>query len=344
MSGNSKDRRKVRREIERLLSVGKIEAPAARAAPISDKSAVQRLCDFLESPISIAVAGLLATLLLSVFTKPLLALLGVVLVLAFYKANIVKAFSWAKKMFVYALVIAITSLGLFWTNRVLERSGIHLPTAKEIAVEIVKVLPKNTPESQPTTTPVLLPVSPRPKESTEIALEFAGQDVLLLRLADTTPVAGEKPKYMFEMFDSTNCFTYPEKPDDCQPLPLMTQTYSTDYVNGNERLGPYEVLAQSPQGIAKQHVKKGDVVLGWISATCLNCSRIRRYFVYFKFVDGGWYYPAKSPNQEIRVPGFKGKSYSDAEISTLMDQEIPSKLRHMIKPEFDNKVLTKRLP
>lgn len=58
----------------------------------------------------------------------------------------------------------------------------------------------------------------RTKDETEVALEFAGVDELILQLADTTSIPAEKPKYWFMMMDATHGFSWPGKPDDYEPL------------------------------------------------------------------------------------------------------------------------------
>jgi hypothetical protein len=139
------------------------------------------------------------------------------------------------------------------------------------------------------------------------------------------------PKYWFGLEDVTNCFVYAGKPDDCQPLPLPTQSYHDDYINGERRLGPWAVLNLSPD--AKQHVKPGDVIVGAVSATCFNCSNYRVYFIYFKMGEGGWFYREPDPNKVHLLRPLK--TVPDQVLEQFLQQEAPEKDRIQIPAQFD---------
>jgi hypothetical protein len=181
------------------------------------------------------------------------------------------------------------------------------------------------------------------KSMTEVAIEFAGRDELTLQLADTTAHPADRPKYWFGLVDATNCFVWPTKPDDCQPLPLQTQTYKDDYINGMGRLGPYDVMSLSPSEIAKQHIKTGDVIVGVISATCFNCLKARRYYIYFKVGEGGWFQRVPNSKDEVHIPQSSIKTIPEAELQNFLDTEVPQG-RISIPERFDYKRATKSLP
>ena len=159
-----------------------------------------------------------------------------------------------------------------------------------------------------------------------------GETDLLLMLVCNTETPAQKPKHWFGMIDATHMFTFPGKPDDFQPLPLLGQTWD-DYVRKDTRTGPYSVLSESSSEIAKQHVKKGDVIVGLISTTCINCKTVRRYYVYFKMGEGGWYYEMPK-GKEAMIPMPKGESVAENELEAFLDSQIPHKLRIDIPTKF----------
>jgi hypothetical protein len=178
---------------------------------------------------------------------------------------------------------------------------------------------------------------------TEAALEFAGRGQLQLLMADTTAVPAEKPKYWFEMTDATNCFTWPGKPEDCQPLPLVSQTYFNDYINAESLNGPYGVLESSPSEVAKQHVKEGDVIIGYIGITCINCFKPRKYYVYFKVGHGGWFYPVPAGIDLISISS-NIRTVPDPVLDQFFDKNFPRERRIAIPEQFDYKRPTRLLP
>ena len=192
----------------------------------------------------------------------------------------------------------------------------------------------------------------RPKEAkTEVALEFAGRDSLRVQMANTTDNAAEKPKWWFMMIDATNCFVWPEKlvwpekPSGCQPLPLQTVTYNDDYINGMSRLGPYDALSISPEGIAKQHVKPGDEIVGQIAVTCFNCSKMRRYYIYLKFGEGGWMYPIlDAKNDSVKIPSGRLQNIPSPILKDFLKMQVSPDVRIQIPEDFDYKRETSGLP
>src|ERR1035441_1209497 len=67
------------------------------------------------------------------------------------------------------------------------------------------------------------------------------------------------------------------------------------------QVGPYSVLDESPPGTARNHVKDGDILLGQIAVTCINCLRVRRYYVYFKMGTGGWVWPIPQTQKVVNI-------------------------------------------
>jgi len=216
----------------------------------------------------------------------------------------------------------------------LPKSGVLRPPAYPPTIEQPKIPVTEAPPEHSVTQRIT---------RTEVALEFAGRDSLRIQLANTTINSAEKPKYWFNLVDATNCFVWPQKPDDCQPLPIQAMTYSDDYIDSAGRLGPYDVLSLSPSEIAKQHVKKGDVIVGAIATTCFNCLTERKYYIYFKVGEGGWFYPVKDDPSNIRIPYTKLKNIPDPILEEFLRTQVPHG-RIAIPEQFDYKRKTATLP
>jgi hypothetical protein len=181
-------------------------------------------------------------------------------------------------------------------------------------------------EFLPPPPPVIIERGHEKVSPADVALEFAGREGLQFLQRATTATTAREQKTMFAMVDTTNCFVWPGKPDDCQPLPLTTQTRVDDYINGMHSSGPYAVLDQSSSQIAVQHVKTGDAIVGTISFTCINCTNIRRYYVYFRVGEGGWFYPVPVGKQ-LPIPMPKIKTVPDSDLQQFLDQQVPKEGR-----------------
>ncbi len=68
-----------------------------------------------------------------------------------------------------------------------------------------------------------------------------------------------------------------------------------DWIRPDQRGGPFPVLQSDD---AKGKVKPGHRILGFISVTCPLCKRVRYYWIYFVWGQGGWY----SEIPEGRIP------------------------------------------
>ncbi len=70
-----------------------------------------------------------------------------------------------------------------------------------------------------------------------------------------------------------------------------------DWIRADQHGGPYPVLQTDD---AKDKVKPGHRILGFISVTCPLCKRVRAYWVYFVWGQGGWY--AEIPEGSFPLP------------------------------------------
>jgi hypothetical protein len=239
-----------------------------------------------------------------------------------------------------AIVLVVGLLVLGYINRGFVLSVIRKPPPQSVT----NPKPEPPPEAKPQPAPEPAP-SPKPipnQGNAEVALELAGREALQLELANTTANTADKPKYWFAMFNTTNCFIWPTKPaDGCQPLPLQTQTYADDYINAKDRLGPWDVLSQSPSEVAKQHVKSGDVIVGIIGVTCSNCERARRYLVYFKGGEGGWFFRITKPDFSFPI---LTAHVPEGDLQQFLDLQVPRRYRIAIPDHFDFARPTEGLP
>lgn len=179
-------------------------------------------------------------------------------------------------------------------------------------------------------------------EVTDVALEFAGRPQLTIQLANTTAVVAQRPKIWFQMTDTTNCFTWPSKPDECVPVPLQTQLFE-DYINSYGRLGPWQALIFSPSQIALERVRSGETIIGVIGCTCFNCKQMRRYYILFKLGEGGWFYPIPNGTQ-LHAIASSVRTVTDDQLQHFVDKEIPLDKRRQIPEWFDYSKSTRLLP
>ena len=209
-------------------------------------------------------------------------------------------------------------------------------------VEVQKYISSSqTSSTRPNTVPVPNLLTER---KADLALEFAGKQDLQLLLSDTTSTPAKDPKHWFGMIDATNMYVWPDKPDIYQPLPLQTQTFANDYVRGGDRIGPYSILDESPPGTARKHVKDGDILFGQISTTCINCLRVRRYYVYFKVGTGGWFWPIPKAQNAVPILMPNVPSIPESQINAFLDETVPKTSRLPIPVSFDYSKPTRLLP
>jgi hypothetical protein len=87
-----------------------------------------------------------------------------------------------------------------------------------------------------------------------------------------------------------------------------------DWLRSDQHGGPVAVLFS---GDVKDKVKPGHRIFGFISVTCPLCKRVRTYWIYFAWGEGGWY--AEIP--ERAIPISQQNSYIPAD-----DQPRPGKV------------------
>jgi hypothetical protein len=190
--------------------------------------------------------------------------------------------------------------------------------------------------SHPRIDPLLIPpttVGPRPKPApapASLEVVFYGKDDLRFWLLDNGDIAAEKPKFTFGLANMSHQFLadYDGKGAQVEPLPIPTKELD-DYVRPHESLSTFIVLNNE----ARPFVRTGDRLLGQFQVVCMNCDRIRNYWVFWGVGIGGWYYeiPAGTPTN---IPFIQTTGWSEAEIDRAADSLAPFNKRVSIFPDL----------
>jgi hypothetical protein len=109
-----------------------------------EKPIFHKLLDFVEHPLFLWAFGIVCGLIGMIAYTPVLFLCGLSVILAFHRAKVVLGLAWPTQTFSYALLLFLTSGGLYETGRTIKNS-IHIPTAKEI----VDLWKQENPPSRP---------------------------------------------------------------------------------------------------------------------------------------------------------------------------------------------------
>jgi hypothetical protein len=161
---------------------------------------------------------------------------------------------------------------------------------------------------------------------------FYGKDRLIFVYKNPTRTTALKPRIGFGLMDLTNPYLYSfvagEAPTP-QPFPIPGRVLSDDYVRPGEIAGNEDVLQNF-----MRHVKRGDVIWGVASITCINCVQQRAYYVYWKAGEGGWYAEADSNNMQLPKP--VTTSFSDEQINQYVDTIVPMNERQKMKETFSH--------
>jgi hypothetical protein len=81
------------------------------------------------------------------------------------------------------------------------------------------------------------------------------------------------------------------------------------------------------------HIKRGDVIWGVATITCINCEKQRAYYIYWKAGTGGWYAEADDPNN-LQLPQPVATRFSDDQINAYVDTVVPMNRRRQMEETF----------
>jgi hypothetical protein len=198
--------------------------PQFPSIPPTDKGAREcksfwlKLLDFLEHPLLLWAAGILAGIV-AYFIYPVLAICGICVMLAFHRAKVVEGWPLRRQIASYAILFALTTASLLGIGILIKRRIPQLatvsdirellrPTKADIAAEIQKnkppeqgtgkdtVKPPAAPAADPFTGKVDVQLSSVPTRSTPFALLKQGiaacsitpiQSLMFIRFTNTSP-------------------------------------------------------------------------------------------------------------------------------------------------------------
>jgi hypothetical protein len=121
----------------------------------------------------------------------------------------------------------------------------------------------------------------------DIGLGFYRAQSPQFRVVNLGSTFVREPKYQLDIYDLN------VKADGRPFMILLIPAQVLDFLNPNDALGPYEIVALSPR---RDAVKDGHHLFGYGQVTCPGCTRFRRYWFYAELGKGGWY--AEIPAEE----------------------------------------------
>jgi hypothetical protein len=129
---------------------------------------------------------------------------------------------------------------------------------------------------------------PAPKPEPDLGMEFVSPQDVAFRMVNLSNAIVRDAKYTFILVDLDGPRTVGSGDG---AIPQILQIPTT--VNSGDFLKPKHKYMERPmstfQGV-QAVVKPGDRIFGYVTVTCPDCVKERRYWVYFVNGPGGWYY------------------------------------------------------
>jgi hypothetical protein len=140
-------------------------------------------------------------------------------------------------------------------------------------------------------------------------------------------VAAQQPKYQLNLWD----LTLPD-PDPGPDVPRLNLRIPVklmqDYILAGNGLGPWQILDLSPNG---RKVGPGHVLFGTASVQCLNCERVRHYWIHLKIGESGWIAEVPEDEQKTMNKRFAAVLHAGDKASLTVDQVIPLTSRELVQ-------------
>jgi hypothetical protein len=158
----------------------------------------------------------------------------------------------------------------------------------------------------------------------DIGMEFVNPEDVSFRMVNLSSKAVVRdPKYVLILMDlDGHETTYSNGQTMPDILPIPASVASGDFLRPNQKYLPRPIVSTFPA--VKQLVKPHDRVFGTAVVSCPGCIKDRRYVVFFKNGEGGWYCESTTmPETNHLIP-----ITSDADLEKI----APSKNRILIKP------------
>ena len=137
----------------------------------------------------------------------------------------------------------------------------------------------------------------------DIGMEFVSPTDVSFRMVNLSDALIRDPKYGFILVDLDAPRTVGSG-DNAIPqiLPIPAATNSGDFLRAQQKYMQRPIVSTFPA--VKAVVKPMDRIFGFVSVSCPNCIKERRYWLYFVNGVGGWYceIPGENP-VGLPIPG-----------------------------------------
>jgi hypothetical protein len=160
--------------------------------------------------------------------------------------------------------------------------------------------------------------------------EFAKPDIALgfyrarspqFRVMNLGSTLVREPKYQLDIYDLN------VKADGKPFMLLQIPAQILDFLNPNDALGPYGVVALSPR---RDAVKDGHHLFGYGQVTCPGCAHFRRYWFYAELGKAGWYAEISAEEHAAILKRLADIVYSENPLAAI-DAMIPQTVRVSIR-------------
>jgi len=144
--------------------------------------------------------------------------------------------------------------------------------------------------------------SPARPPQPNLGMEFIMLEFVAFRMVNESDAIVRDAKYTFILTDLDGPRTVETKDGATFPqlLQIPTVVNANDFLRPRDRYIPRELVPTFPG--AASVVKKGDRVFGYVTVTCPNCVKVRRYWLYFTHgSEIGWYSEFEA-KQKVELP------------------------------------------
>jgi hypothetical protein len=129
---------------------------------------------------------------------------------------------------------------------------------------------------------------PLKEEKADIVLRIVGTKRFAVLIQNNSNVVLREPKYWVAMYNLTKSTA-----TQYQTVPIPT--FGGDWLRGHDWMGPQTALGLPN---VESTISPNDILFGLIGATCPDCKKINRYWIYYVVDQGGWYAEMKEPYKE----------------------------------------------
>ena len=143
-------------------------------------------------------------------------------------------------------------------------------------------------------------------------------------LYNSSKVAAQQPKYQLNLWN----LNLPDSDKNETRLNLrIPAKVMQDYILSERGLGPWRILDLSPRGSS---VAPGHVIFGYGQVQCLNCQRMRLYWIYLKNGEAGWISEIPQNEEELILNRLTSVLRANDKALAMVDQVIPTSSRETV--------------